>query len=226
MFHLINNSLMSKILLGHYQGIERVCMKEQLLQLVALSLASVTVMILHELPKAILYHYMNKNSYRRSNMFKIVHYIDPIGLILCITTLTGFSKPYMYRIKKRKTNLLLGITGFITLFTIFLLSITIWKNCYPMGETYTYSTIIEWTLKNFPNYFLQFMAAISINMFFVNLIPISTFDIGLIIAGKSPGKYFSLIRNDYFIKVILILTVVFRVIPSITTLLIRFLITF
>lgn len=202
-------------------------MKEQLLQLVTLIIAGISVMILHELPKSILYHLKNGNpTGKKRNIYKLIHYIDPVGLILCITTLTGFSKPYMYRIKERKTNLILGITGLISLVLTFAVSITIWKNNYPPGGTFTYSTTIEWILKNFPNYLLQFMAAISINMLFVNLIPISTFDIGLIIAGKSPGKYFSIIRNDYFIKMILMLTIVFRIISGISSLMIRFFITF
>lgn len=199
-------------------------MKEQILQLVTLVIAGIIVMILHELPKSIIYNIKNKEQSPKTkrNIYKLIHYIDPIGLILCITTFTGFSKPYMYRIKEKKTNLMLGITGFISLFIIFLSSVFIWKIYYPVGDTYSYSTTVEWAIKNFPNYFFQFLSVISINMLLINLIPISTFDIGLIIAGKSPSKYFSIIRNDYLIKMILILTIVFRIIPSIGNLIILF----
>ncbi|ROR22341.1 hypothetical protein EDD66_11526 [Mobilisporobacter senegalensis] len=198
-------------------------MKEQILQLVTLVIAGILVMILHELPKSIMYNLKNKNQSPniRRKIYKLFHYIDPIGLILCITTLTGFSKPYMYRIKEKKTNLMLGITGLISLFIIFLFSITIWKIYYPIGDTFSYSTTVEWVIKNFPNYLFQFIAVISMNMIFVNLIPISTFDLGLIIAGKSPGKYFSIIRNDYLIKMILILAIVFRIIPNMSNFIIQ-----
>lgn len=198
-------------------------MKEQILQLVTLTIAGIIVMILHELPKSIIYNFINKNQSQttRRNIYKVIHYIDPIGLILCITTYTGFSKPYMYRIKEKKTNLILGVTGLISLLIIFLASITIWKIYFPIGDTFSYTTTVEWAVKNFPNYLFQFISLISINMLLVNLIPISTFDLGLIIAGKSPSKYFSIIRNDYLIKMILVLVIVFRVIPSITNFIIQ-----
>lgn len=191
-------------------------MKEQLLQLIAVIFASMLVMILHELPKSIMYNYCNKKQSRstRMNIYKVYHYIDPIGLLLCITTYAGFSKPYMYRIKEKRTNLLLGLTGCLSLILCLLVSMGIWKIHFTTMDSKVYSTTIEWIILSFPNYFVQSVAFVSVNMLIVNLIPISTFDMGLIVAGKSPSRYFSIIRNDYMIKMILLVLVLFGVIPS------------
>ncbi len=193
-------------------------MKEQLLQLIAVIFASMLVMILHELPKSIMYNYCNKKQSRstRMNIYKVYHYIDPIGLLLCITTYAGFSKPYMYRIKEKRTNLLLGLTGCLSLILCLLVSMGIWKMHFTTMDSKVYSTTIEWVILSFPNYFVQSVAFVSINMLMVNLIPISTFDMGLIVAGKSPSRYFSIIRNDYMIKMILLVLVLFGVIPSLS----------
>lgn len=191
-------------------------MKEQLLQLIAVIFAGMLVMILHELPKSIMYNYCNKKQSRstRMNIYKVYHYIDPIGLLLCITTYAGFSKPYMYRIKEKRTNLLLGLTGCLSLILCLLVSMGIWKIHFTTMDSKVYSTTIEWIILSFPNYFVQSVAFVSVNMLIVNLIPISTFDMGLIVAGKSPSRYFSIIRNDYMIKMILLVLVLFGVIPS------------
>lgn len=61
---------------------------------------------------------------------------------------------------------------------------------------------------------LRNMYIISINMLIVNLFPVSTFDMGLLIAGRSPSKYFSIIRNDFLIKILLILSILFGIIPT------------
>lgn len=198
-------------------------MKEQILQLITLILAGMIVMILHELPKSMIYKVKNsnKNTKTKKNIYKVMHYIDPIGLLLCAITQVGFSKPYMYRIKEKKTNLILGIIGLLSLCIIFLSSITLWKFTFPQHEVITYSTTKEWFIISFPNYLIQSIAIVSINMFIVNLFPISTFDIGLIIAGKSPSKYFSIIRNDYVIKSILILVILFGLINNMSSIIIQ-----
>lgn len=191
-------------------------MKVQLLQLLAVTLAGMIVMIMHELPKSVVYQLRNTNGQNKAAIFKVWQYIDPIGLLFCVTTTAGFSKPYMYRIKEMKTNLLLGITGIVTLIVMFVGSTLAWKELYPVGASYTYSTTIEWVVKMLPNYIIQYISVLSINMLLVNLVPISTFDIGLIVAGKSPSKYFSIIKNDYMIKMILIMIILFGVISNLS----------
>ena len=55
--------------------------------------------------------------------------------------------------------------------------------------------------------FIQYIAIISFGMFCTNLFPVSTFDMGLLIAGYSSRKYLGIIKMDAVIKVILIITV-------------------
>lgn len=185
-------------------------MKIQLLRLVAALLAGSIVMILHELPKAMIYKRINSSSGMKSkhNIYRLHHYIDPIGLILCVTNQAGFSKPYMYRIKDKKTNFILGITGFLSLSIIFMISMCLLKFGIGMDSNISY---LETTglLELFFQFTLIYIALISFTMFMVNLFPISTFDMGLCIAGKSPTKYFAIIRNDYFIKMLLVLVIMF-----------------
>lgn len=194
-------------------------MKIQLIRLVAALLAGSIVMILHELPKAMIYKRINSSNGEKSkhNVYRIHHYIDPIGLILCVTSQAGFSKPYMYRIKDKKTNFILGIVGFLSLAIVFLISMGFLKFAIGMEANFSY---LESTglLELFFQCTLVYIALISISMFLVNLFPISTFDMGLCVAGKSPTKYFAIIRNDYFIKMLLVLVIMFRFITSVGTL--------
>lgn len=193
-------------------------MKIQLIRLISALLAGSLVMILHEFPKAFIFKRINSSKGVKSkhNIYKLHHYIDPIGLILCITNQTGFSKPYMYRIKDKRTNLILGITGFLSLAAIFMLSMAALKFGVGMNAKFSYSETAGLPVM-FLQGFIVYMALISISMFIVNLFPVSTFDMGLCIAGKSPTKYFAIIRNDYFIKMMLILIIMFRFITSLST---------
>lgn len=194
-------------------------MKIQLIRFVSALLAGGFVMILHEFPKAIIYNRLNtnKNSNSKHNIYKLHHYIDPIGLILCVTNQAGFSKPYMYRIKDKKTNFILGITGFFSLILVFVVSIGILKFGIGMNSNFNYSETTG-ILDLFIQCIMAYMGLISLSMFIVNLFPISTFDMGLCIAGKSPTKYFTIIRNDYFIKMLLILVIMFQFVTSFSTL--------
>ncbi len=194
-------------------------MKIQIIRLLAAFIAGGIVMILHEFPKAFVYNKLNPNQDpgRRRNIYKFHHYIDPIGMILCITNQAGFSKPYMYRIKDRKTNFILGITGLISLVVVFLISIAVLRFGIGINSNLNYSETINIFELVF-QFILVYMALISVSMFIVNLFPISTFDMGLCIAGKSPSKYFVIIRNDYFIKMLLILVIMFQFVASFSTL--------
>ena len=70
--------------------------------------------------------------------------------------------------------------------------------------------------------FVIYMAYISIGMFLINLFPIATFDMGLIIASRSSDKFYFIISNDYFIKVFLILFMLFNIFSNISVLIINF----
>lgn len=194
-------------------------MKIQLIRLIASLLAGGMIMILHEFPKAFIYSRINNNRDKAHihKIGKLHHYIDPIGLILCVTYYAGFSKPYMYRIKDKKTNMILGIAGFLSLLLIFAISMSLLRFQIGMNSDFSYSGSAS-ILELFYQCFVFYLGLISICMFMVNLFPVSTFDMGLCIAGKSPTQYFNVIRNDYFIKVLLILVILFQFFSNIGTL--------
>ena len=99
-------------------------MKEQILGVVSAIIAGIIIMILHELPKTIVYIAMDEEAKKVPfrNVLKLHHYIDPIGLIFCVTSFAGFSKPYMYKIKERNVNRAMGITGFLSVGILFFVS--------------------------------------------------------------------------------------------------------
>lgn len=205
-------------------------MIETLLRVSAALSAAIVIMILHELPKSIIYcvrslaewkeqpNYKQKIKRTVRDICKFWKYIDPIGLLLCATTYSGFSKPYMYRMKDRKTNKIAGFTGFFILLMIAVLNTLIIRT-YFLPINVNEFTIVNDSISILVSfYFFYFMAFISINMFLINLIPISTFDMGLLIAGYSPSKYFSIIKNDHYIKMILLFTVLLGVVSIISSL--------
>lgn len=199
-------------------------MVNQLIHLFILTFASVLVMIIHELPKAIIYTktYYKHSTANRKNVFAIHQYIDPIGLIFCVSNLSGFSKPYVYRLNNKKMNRTLAITGYVSLLIIFSVSIlSINLMIYRLGS----KQIIEESFYNgLIFYFFLAMATISMGLFLVNLFPIATFDMGLMIASISSEKYYSIISNDYFVKMILLLVMIFGVISNISLFFIELLI--
>lgn len=212
-------------------------MQEALLSVGAAFIAGMIVMILHELPKSIIYcvrsqsdwkllpDYYKKKQAAWKDIWKVWKYIDPIGLLLCITTYSGFSKPYMYRMKDRKTNKIVGLAGFIVLLLIAIVNIIILKNFFVSFDTSKVNTINQIQAKLLCFYFFYFMAFISINMFIVNLVPISTFNMGVIIASSSPSKYFSIIQKDHIIKIILLFTLLLGIISTISSLIMDVLLT-
>lgn len=203
-------------------------MREALLSVGAALVAGIVIMILHELPKSIIYCVRSRAEWKEQpnyeqrikrtikDISKVWKYIDPIGLLLCVTTYSGFSKPYMYRMKDRKTNKISGYVGFIMLFMIAVVNVLILRIYFP-DINYDKLTTLH-NISSILIRFFSFMAYISINMFIINLIPISTFDMGLLIAGYSPSKYFSIIKNDHNIKLILIFTVLLGIVSTISRL--------
>lgn len=194
-------------------------MKIHLIRIIAAIIATVIVMIAHEFPKAFVYSLISKNQdpKKRHKIFSLHHYIDPIGMLLCVTNHAGFSKPYMYRIKDQKTNFILGITGYLSLLITFLISTLILRFEFNLTDELLISNTANTVLLTV-QFITVYISLISISMFIVNLFPLSTFDMGLLVAGKSPSKYFAIIRNDYMLKMILLLLIIFRFIPTIGTL--------
>lgn len=190
-------------------------MKILLIRILSTIVGAAIVMILHELPKAYIFNHISRHKEpgKKHNIYRIHHYIDPVGMLLCITNGAGFSKPYMYRIKDQKTNLKLGVVGFLSLLLTFLVSILAVRFGFGITATSTFSDQASFIELLAQNTVIQ-IAFISISMFIVNLFPLSTFDMGLCVAGKSPSKYFAIIRNDYSLKMILLLLIIFRLIPA------------
>lgn len=196
-------------------------MLDQLIQLIILVLASVFVMIIHELPKAILFTkiYQKNNGSYKSKVYALHQYIDPIGLIFSVTSLAGFSKPFVYRYNDKKTNKVLGITGYISLaitffIFLFLLHLMNLNLIHSSGDNISF-------LQSYIYFFLLSVARTSIGMFLVNLFPIATFNMGLLIASKSSKNYYSIISKDYFIKILLILCILLGVISKVTAIIVN-----
>lgn len=190
-------------------------MKEILLEWVICAVAACFLMILHELAKSIVYMGMQRRAGKikkyTHSIWALHRYIDPIGVILALTSSVSFSKPFMFRIRDKKMNRVLGFTGFFVLFAIFVCSIFALR-------THVFGVVQMKTLENagflpkIVTLFIQYTAVLSFGMLVTNLFPISTFDMGLIIAGFSAQKYLSIIKMDAVIKIILIVTLLFDLI--------------
>lgn len=185
-------------------------MKELVLEFIVCAVVASFLMIVHELSKAMVYMGLQrisgkKRTYHHS-IWAIYRYIDPIGIILSITSSVTFSKPFMFRIHDKKVNKILGITGFLVLLICFGGSILALK-CH-VGGVVGMNTLegkgIVWKVVTL---FIQYVALLSFGMLVANLFPISTFDMGLIIAGCSSEKYLSIIKMDAVIKVIFLITI-------------------
>ena len=99
-------------------------MKRLILEIVICLVAAVLLMVLHELFKAVIFVLLrvkenNKQIIKRRGIWKLWRYIDPVGLVLAVTCYVPVSKPFMFRIRDKKTNLIIGISGLVFLAVIF-----------------------------------------------------------------------------------------------------------
>lgn len=200
-------------------------MKLQLLEVAISILVAGLLMILHEFPKAFLYSLMTSLEGRKQpwkRVFCVHNYIDPIGVILSVVAYAGFSKPYMYRIQSSKKNLFLSMVGFFTLVGIFFVSLWELKYSLQLSE-------LQVTGRGIKNIAIQlfwiYMAVLSASLFFVNLFPVSIFDMGLFIAGISARHYLGIIKNDIWIKIVLLFAIAVGVIRYFSFGLVRVLLT-
>lgn len=185
-------------------------MKELILEFVICAIAAAVLMIVHELSKAVVYmgiqrHRKNKRIYAHS-IWEVHRYLDPIGIILAITSSVTFSKPFMFRIQEKKLNRILGITGFIVLLLCFGAGVTALK-FHVFGVSGMDTLNGHGIFAKVITLFVQYIVILSFGMLVANLFPISTFDMGLLIAGFSAQKYLAIIKMDAVIKVIFIVTV-------------------
>ena len=190
-------------------------MQVRIIQLTAAILASILVMIAHELPKAVVYNITSTKKEKLGNLFHLFEYIDPIGLFFCVIMGTGFSKPYPYKIERKNQAIAIGLTGLGSLLVLFLVSVIIYKLNYSGLQMSNVLAAPELSLQ-FVYWFTALLVLNSFGMFIVNLMPIAIFDMGLIIAGVSIPAYIWVVNRDVLLKTILLLVLVLEVIPMIT----------
>lgn len=167
------------------------------------------LMVYHELLKAAVYVVLRKKQgiYKKpsSKVLWIWKYIDPIGLIFSVCCFVPISKPHMFRIRDKKTNLILGLVGFMSLIFAFVGSVVCLHIFYGGLEGIKANADSDMLYK-IGKLFWLFLAMLSFNMFIANMFPVSTFDMGLIIAGFSSRHYLQIIKSDSHIKLIFLLT--------------------
>lgn len=175
-------------------------------------LVAIFLMISHELIKVFVYWCCKGRSFSTKILpWKFWRYIDPIGLILSVVCNVTISKPYFFRIREKKTNLLLGMTGLIFLLGVFGTSIWLLRDVYGGYDGLKVVALLP-LYQQIPSIFLEYVSILSLGMFMANLFPISTFDIGLIIAGCSSKTYLNIIKVDGIVKMIFVLTLLLNVI--------------
>lgn len=185
---------------------------EQLIQLLASLLAALLIMLLHELPKTMVYSLSSEKRLPLSKVFYFPQYIDPIGLIFCMLSLAGFSKPYRYEIKFKKNAAYIGLIGLLSLLLCTILAYILYRYLYTglsMNQVLSGMNMA----RRFDYYFISYFLLTSLGMLIVNLFPISSFDMGLIIAGKSVPSFLQMIRMDALFKLVLFIVLFMQVIP-------------
>ena len=188
--------------------------------LLATIIAACLVMILHEIPKTIVYKIKVKKEQPKVNIF---NFIDPVGLIFAITGYCGFSKPYAYHVRNKKAYLWFGYTGMITLLILFLICTFGCKYVLSPLVVANIGTGMSEYVMTFLFWIVQYMGVISIGMFFVNLFPIVPFNMGNLIAGYSTPKLLSILKNDYEIKMLYFLVMIFGIVKNFSVQLFLFL---
>lgn len=184
-------------------------MQEILLETVICLFTAALLMILHEFVKASVYMALQRaaGSKRKfhNSIWKLHRYVDPVGLILSVTSCAPVSRPFMFRIREKKWNRILGIVGFLTIILTFSLSVLALR-MHVFGVNGMQTLEGQGFLVKVITLFLQYTALLSLGMFVVNLFPVSTFDMGLLIAGFSARHYLGIIKKDAIIKMVLIFT--------------------
>lgn len=193
-------------------------MKRLILEIVICLVAAVLLMVLHELFKAVIFVLLrvkenNKQIIKHRGIWKLWRYIDPVGLVLAVTCYVPVSKPFMFRIRDKKTNLIIGISGLVFLAVIFFGSVQMLHIIY--GTNANAAAALNGSGNRRAGIlFWQYMQMLSFDYFIVNLFPVSTFDMGHIIAGKSARIYLGIIKADTQIKLLLILTLFLNLINA------------
>ena len=188
---------------------------EYALEIVAILCASALVMMFHELPKSIMYIITGRHCGKEDkyNIFKLYRYIDPVGLILFIICHAGASRPYPYRLKERDTNVAIGMTGFLSL-VLMIVGGAAFYNYLLINYPVFYNVGMDqpglFLLIKMSWYFIY----ASIALLIVNLFPIATSDIFLLIVAAAPDKLMKLLKYDSIFKIALMMCMIFNYIQS------------
>lgn len=182
-------------------------MKEILLEIGICLTAAAFLMIWHEAVRLAAYA-VCKGSMNcfRAGAWTVWRYIDPIGLLLSLTSMVPVSKPYFFRIRERRTNLCVGIAGIFSLLVVLVGSIAVLRISYGGIAGLNHLVPLHWWDTVVP-ILVQYLALLSAGMLVANLFPISTFDMGMIIAGASPAGYLGMLKVDGTVKLIFIVVV-------------------
>lgn len=198
-------------------------MRDELLLLAASLCGGILCMILHELPKVLLYRRLIKkegaieSKMADQGFVNPIHFIDPIGLLFCAVFRVGFSKPAYYRMKKKQWNQILGVAGMMSLLLQFMAATAVLKFAFgmnsalklPLGASIGYEFLI---------YFFSAYAIIAIGMLLTNLFPMMATDMAWLMTAKNPVHFITLLRNDYILKLTWVFVVILGVLPQIAIL--------
>lgn len=187
-------------------------MSDIFLEILMCLAAAVCLMMFHECVKIIVYVICKRDKCLfRISPWKLWRYIDPVGVILALVSYVPISRPYFFRIRDRRTNCYLGIAGLCSLLAVTVGSVLILRECYGGLYGMNHMVLHHWWEKLLPM-FVQYLSLLSFGMMCANLIPISTFDIGLLIAGISPRMYLGMVKSDSTIKMIFVLVLLLDII--------------
>ena len=188
---------------------------EWMIQMVAAISAAALVMVLHELPKAIVYHITSRRKIPIGSVFHISQYVDFVGVLCCVATGAGFSKPYRYKIETKRQAFVIGITGLGSCLVAFLSFMLLYQHCYE-GVRIQEMLFTEGVRMQFTYWFLALSVVYSLSMFFMNLLPLTMFDMGLLVASASVTSYIMMIRHDMMMKLLLYAVLLLQLFPILT----------
>lgn len=188
---------------------------EYLIEIAAIMTASACVMILHELPKSLMYILTGRHCQKedRRKIFNVFRYIDPIGMILFLVCHAGASRPYPYRLREKDTNIAIGTVGFLSLLVMIVAGTALYSFLlmrFPMLYNVDATEPLMFYVIKLSWYFIY----ASIVLLIVNLFPTVTSDLFLLVVAFVPSRLTWFFKYDSMIKVVLLLCFIFEYVQS------------
>jgi len=168
-------------------------------------LCGILVMMIHELPKALVAHFLTHPLHKK-RWVSPLKYIDRIGLALFTVSFAGigWQKPYTYNpnrlINKQKSLLPIMLAGQLASLSTTLLILPLWREMIYAGVN-SYGVFIANKLMFF-----------SFIIFIINLFPLPPFDMSQILYAYSPSTYAKLFQNQRYLLAAFFLLVILGVI--------------